>query len=76
MRSSHYDLGLTERGRQTDNILKGYVKEWRRIRNSKTHGANIGVAAEEAAEVFFLELRRGAADFTFISVVHFHEALR
>jgi len=66
VRGSRWDLDANAYEKQIEGVLKGYTKEWRRIRTSKTHGPNLGFSADAAARIFFDALKRDTAICTFV----------
>jgi len=58
IRASYHDLDSQTYRAQLKALFEGYSKEWRRIATSRTHTLNICEESKEAAQAFFLLLRR------------------
>jgi predicted DNA-binding WGR domain protein len=61
VRASRWDLPSLDYEKQAVGVLRGYIKEWKRICRTKAHGALAdNAAAQTAAQIFFNALKDDA----------------
>ena len=60
IRASRWDLSYDAYEKQIETLLKGFVKGFTRVKESKTHGPNWTAFAGNAARIFYHALERDA----------------